>query len=338
MPAFTPSARPANVRKLRTVDEQAVSVFNQSWQALIDYLQYNSNNLAQLTQQIAGISTSVTAIENNYNSQLASLQTAQSNASPILATSTQRNSSVNTLNSSNNSAASKVAAANTALTTANTNLTNVQNNAQAFDPFLNAIAALNRPVNSMFGTNSAGSTVLFSSSGQSFTIEMASITLDRASTANAGGLATGIFSTVPLNTEGFINARNQFGLEEINLDTNTGGVTVPCTGGNCLYYVFSLSNFCGIGGGNSKITLDGATVAIGTAAQSIAGRTNAAEDFNQTSAAFGVFNVTTNSPELKIEAITQAVHPSQASAALGRAVGGGVERYATLLLLRRRIL
>lgn len=338
MPAFTPSARPANVRKLATTDEQLASVFNQSWQGIVDYLQYNANNLAQLTQQIAGISDSVTAIENNYNSQLSALQAAQSNAAPILATSTQRNSSVNTLNTSNNSAAAKIAAANTALTAANTNLTNVQNNAQPFDPFLNAIAALNRPINSMLGTNGAGSVVWYSSSGQSFTIEMASVSLDRSSTANAGGLATGVFSIVPINTEGFINARNQFGLEEINLDTNTNSITVPCTGGNCLYYVFSLSSFCGIGGGNTKVTLDGSTVALGTTVQSIAGRSNAAEDFNQTSVAFGSFNVTTNSPELRIEAIPQAVHPNQASAALGRAVGGGVERYSSLLLLRRRIL
>jgi hypothetical protein len=338
MAPFIPSARPANVRKLTTTDEQLASVFNQSWQGLIDYLQYNANNVAQLTQQIASISDNVTTIENNYNSQLTALEDAQSAASPILATSTLRNSNVNTLNSSNSSATSKIAAANTALTTANTNLTSVQNNSQPFDSFLNAIAALNRPINSMFGTNLAGSAVLFSSSGQSFTIEMASARLDRASAVDGGGLATGAFSTVPLNTEGFINTRNQFGLEEVNLDTTTGAIVVPCTGGNCLYYVFSLSSFCGIGGGNSKITLNGATVALGTTVQSISGRSNAAEDFNQTSAAFGAFAVTTNSPELRIEAIAQAVHPNQASAALGRSVGGGVERYSSLLLFRRRIL
>lgn len=335
---FTPSPDLRLVRKPRTTDEQLAAVMNQSIQAIVDNLQLAANTLTQLTQQVSGIDQSVGSIETSYNTQLTALQTAQSNASPILATSLTRNNSVNSLVTQNNSAVAKISAASAALTAANNNLISVQANAQPYRPFLQAIAALNRPNNTMTGTNGAGAVVALFSSGQSFTIEMAEFTLDRTSTANGGSIAIGSFVTNPINTKGFVNTRNQFGLEEVTLNNNTNTITVPCTGGNCLYYVFSVSSFCGIGGGNSRVVLDGTAIATGSAVQSIAGRSNAAEDFNQHSAAFGTFTVGSASPTLALEAIAQAVHPTTAAAAIGRSVGGGVERYSTVLLLRRRIL
>lgn len=334
---FTPSPDLRLVRIPRTTDEQLAAVFNQTIQAIVDNLQLTANTLAQLNQQVSGIDQNVGSIETSYSTQLTALENAQSSASPVLATSLTRNNSVNNLVTQNNNAVAKVAAANTALTTANNNLTSVQANAQPYRPFLQAIAALNRPNNTMTGTNAAGAVVALFSSGQSFTMEMAEFSLDRASTANGGSIAIGSFVTNPLNTKGFVNTRNQFGLEEVTLNSNTNTITVPCTGGNCLYYVFSLSSFCGIGGGNSRLTLDGTPIATGSALQSIAGR-NAAEDFNQHSTGFGTFTVGSASPTLALEAIAQAVHPTLSSAALGRSVGGGVERYSSLILLRRRIL
>lgn len=338
MTKFTPNPDLSLVRKPVTTDQQLASVFNQSIQAIVNNLQLAANVLAQLIQQTAGITSNVDNIESSYNSQLAALQTAQSNASPILATALTRTNSVNTLVTANNNAVNKITAANTALTAANNNLNSVQVNAQPFKPILQAISALNRPNNSMLGTNGSGTVVWLFSSGQSFTMEIAEFTLDRASGTNGGSIAIGSFVTNPINTKGFVNARNQFGLEEITLNTSTNTITVPCTGGNCLYYVFAISNFCGIGGGNSRVVLDGSPVANGSTVQSIAGRSNASEDFNQQSVSFGSFSVGSASPGLALEAIAQAVHPSLASAAIGRSVGGSVERYSTLLLLRRRSL
>lgn len=335
---FVPSPDLSLVRKPRTTDEQLAAVMNQSVQAIVDNLQLAANTLTQLTQQVSGIDQDITNIETSYNTQLTQLETAQTNASPILATSLTRNDSVNNLVTQNNNAVAKISAANTALTAAETNLKSVQTNAQPYKPFLKAVGDLNRPNNTMTGTNSTGVVVSLFSSGQSFTIEMAEFSLDRASTANGGSIAIGSFAINPINTKGFVNARNQFGLEEVTLDTNTNTITVPCTGGNCLYYVFSLSSFCGIGGGNSRVVLDGTPIAIGSAVQSIAGRSIAAEDFNQHSVGFGTFTVGSASPTLALEAIAQAVHPSLAAAAIGRSVGGGVERYSSLVLLRRRIL
>lgn len=333
---FTPSPDLSLVRKLRTTDEQLAAVFNQSMQAIVNNLQLAQNTLTQLSQQIAGIGASVSGIETSYNTQLTELQAAQSNASPAIGTSATRVNSVNSLNSTNNSAVAKITAANTALTSANNNLTSVATNAQPYRAFLNALAGLNRPNNVMYGTNGAGAAIALFSSGQSFTIEMAEFTLDRASGANGGSLVTANYATVPINTKGFVNARNQFGLEEITLSNNL--ITVPCNGGNCLYYAFYLSSFCGVGGGNTRLVLDASPISNGSAVQSIAGRSNAAEDFNQVSIGFASFTVGSNSPALSVEAITQAVHPNLAAAALGRAVGGGIERFAKVLLLRRRIL
>lgn len=332
---FTPSPDLSLVRKPRTTDEQLAAVFNQSMQAIVNNLQLAQNMLTQLSQQIAGIGASVSAIESSYNTQLTQLQTAQSSASPAIGTSATRVSSVNSLNTTNNSAVAKITAANTALSSANNNLTSVAANAQPYRVFLSALAGLNRPNNVMYGTNNAGSVIALFSSGQSFTLEMAEFTLDRASGTSGGSLVAANYATVPINTKGFVNARNQFGLEEITLNNNL--ITVPCTGGNCLYYAFYLSSFCGVAGGNTRLMLDTSAIGSGSAVQSIVGRSNSAEDFNQLSLGFASFTVGSNSPTLSVEAIAQAVHPSLA-AALGRAVGGGIERFAKVLLLRRRIL
>jgi hypothetical protein len=338
MPNFTPRPDRSLVRRLRQTDEQLASVFNQSWQAIADNLQLGANILAEITQQVASITDTITTIENSYNTQLSALSTAQSAASPVLATSLQRNTEVNNLNTANTNAVNKTAAANTALTTANNNLSTVASEAQPYNALLNAIAQLGRPNNSMLGTSGTGGATWLLASGQSFTVEMGYVSLRRSAGTDGGTLAVGSFATIPLNTTGYMNARNQFGLVETSLNNNA--LTLPCTGGDCKYYVWSLANFCGIGGANSRLTLDSALISGGGAVQSIAGRASASEDFNQVSAGFGAFSVGGSSPELRLDAIVQSSHPSSSGVALGRAVGSGSgsEEFASLLFLRRRIL
>ncbi len=340
MPNFTPRSNYSLARKLRDTDEQLASVFNQTWQAIADQLQLIGDISTQIEQQITTIESAVTNIENSFSTQQNSLQAAQNTANPVLVTSFQTNTSANTLNNNNTSAVSKISTANGLLTAAETNLTAISENALPYNPFLSAVAASTRNSNSMLTINSTAAINWRVSSGQSFTYEMASVSCRQNVTVPGGTLTPNNFNTVQINTEGYINARNIIGLEEVDLNFNSYGLKVPCTGGNCKYYVFSFSTFCGVGSGNSRIMLGSDQVAIGSAVQSIAGRSVAGEDFNQVSTGFGTFNVTTAAPELRLEAIAQAAHPSSADSSLGRPVGNssGGELYASMVVLRRRFL
>lgn len=336
MPNFTPRPDRSLVRRLTTVDEQLASVFNQSWQAITDNLQLIANVAAELTQQTAAIDVNVTALENSYNTQLASLQSAQSAASPVLATSNQRNSEVNSINNNFNTANNKTAVANVALTAAETNLNAVAVEAQPYNVLLNAIAQLTRPNNSMLGTNASGTLGWLVASGQSFTLEMGYVSLRRSASTDGGSIAPGNFVTVPLNTKGFMNARNQWGLVETDLSNNA--VILPCTGGNCRYYFWGLSTVCGVGSANTRARTDSTIVSGGSSVQSISGRSSASEDFNQFSTIFSAFNVGASQVELRLDAIAQNSHPNVAGAALGRGLDAGSADFASILLLRRRIL
>jgi hypothetical protein len=337
---FTPRSNYSLARKFRDTDEQLASVFNQTWQAIADQLQLLGNTSAQIEQQINVINNAVVSIETSFSTQQTNLQAVQNTANPILVTSFQTNTTANTLNTSNSSAVAKIATANALLTTADTNLTAVSADALPYNAFLSAVASSTKNSGSMLTINSTGSINWRVSSGQSFTYEMASVSCRRNVTLPGGNLTPNNFNTAQMNTEGYINCRNIIGLEEVDLNFSSYGLKVPCTGGNCRYYVFSFGTFCGISGGNTRIMLGSDQVAIGSAVQSIAGRSAAGEDFNQGSTGFGVFVVTTAAPELRLEAIASATHPNNADASLGRPVGNssGGELYASLVVLRRRFL
>lgn len=338
---FTPYPDRSLVRRLQNTDEQLSSIFNQSWQALIDNLQLAANTLSQLTQQVNNIDASVNTIQSTYNAQLSALQTAQNDAAPIVALSAQRIATALSYSQDVNTAVAKTSNANSALTTANTNLTAVSENAQPFNNFLTSIAGMgSRPNNAIILVNPSGALSWQSSIGQSFTMEMASVSLDRTLGTLGGTSPAGSNNLVPINTRAYINARNFFGLEEVVLNTSNNTVTVPCTGGDCVYYVFSLATFCGVGGATSRVTLDNALVCQGTAIQSIAGQSVEANDFNQASVGFARFTVGSTSPLLRLESLVQSNHPSALSAALGRPFGSAsnLERYASMVLLRRRML
>lgn len=336
MPNFTPRPDRSLVRRLVTADEQLASVFNQSWQAIADNLQLIANVAAELTQQTAAIDVSITALENSYNAQLAGLQSAQSAASPVLATSAQRNSEVNALNNSFNTANNKTAAANVALTATETNLNAVAADAQPYNVLLNAIAQLTRPNNSMLGTTASGTLGWLVASGQSFTLEMGYVSLRRSASIDGGSIAPGNFATVPLNTKGFMNARNQWGLVETDLSNNA--VILPCTGGNCRYYFWGLTTVCGVTSANTRARADSIVVSGSSSVQSISGRSSASEDFNQFSTIFSAFNVGATQQELRLDAIAQNSHPNLAGAALGRGLDAGSADFASILFVRRRVL
>lgn len=337
---YTPNPDRSLVRRLQPTDEQRASVFNQSYQAIVDYLQLASNTLSQLVEQVAAINVSVTNLQNNYNAEASAFATAQSAASTRLATATAQNATVTSNDTAYDAAVDKIAIGNTRLTNSETNFNSVSALAQPYNAFLTAIGGLTRPANSIFTVNGAGSVGWQASVGQSFIMEMGYICLDRSLGVLGGNSAVGAQSTVPVNTKVFVNMRNAIGLEEVTLNTSNNTITVPCTGGNCTYYVFSLATFCGIGGGNSRLMLDTTVVANGSTVQSIAGQSTEANDFNQTSSGFGRFTVGSSSPQLRLESLVQANHPTVLGAALGRPVGGNstLERYASLLLLRRRML
>lgn len=336
MPNFTPRPDRSLVRALTTADEQLASVFNQSWQAIADNLQLILNNLTDLEQQRASIEATVSSIESSFSSQQAQLQAVQSAASPVLASSLQRNSEANSLNTANSAATAKTAAANTALTAAETNLNAVASNAMPFSPLLNAIAQLTRPNNSMLGTNASGALGWLVASGQSFTLEMGYVSLRRSASTDGGSFAPGNFAPVPLNTKGFMNARNQWGLVETDLINNA--VILPCTGGNCRYYFWGLTTVCGVSSANTRARADNTVVSGGSSVQSISGRSSASEDFNQFSTIFSAFNVGATQVELRLEAIVQNGHPNLAGATLGRELDAGSADFASILFVRRRIL
>lgn len=335
MPNFTPRPDRSLARALTTADEQLASVFNQSWQAIADNLQLIFNNLTDLEQQRASIDSIVSSIETSFSSQQAQLQSAQSAASPVLAASLQRNSEANNLNTANSASTAKTAAANTALSAAETNLNAVANNAMPFSPLLSAIAQLGRPNNSMLGTNGVGAIGWFAASGQSFTVEMGYVALRVPAGGNGGSIAAGSGQQIPIATSGYMNARNQWGLVETSLDGNT--LVLPCTGGSCRYYVFGHVTFSGIASANSRLRGDGASLSPGVAVQSIAGRSNASENFNQASVVFASLDVSSESRVI-LEGWVQAANTAIPSGGLGIAVGGGSADVAGVLFFRRRFL
>lgn len=336
MPNFTPRPDRSLVRRLQSTDEQLASVFNQSWQAIADNLQLIFNNLSTLQQQATAIAETVTLIENSFSSQQSQLASAQASASPALATSLQRNSEANSLISANNAATAKTGAANIALTAASDNLNSVATNAQPYNALLNAIAGMSRPANSMLGTGAGGATAWFAASGQSFTVEMAYFAMRTPPSNNGGAITAGSAQQIPIATAGFSNCRNQFGLTETGLDGNT--LTLPCTGGNCRYYLFGWSTISGIGSANSILRADGVVIGTGTAVQSIAGRSAMAENFNQNSISFAPLNVGSSGARVILQGWVASGNPAIPTAALGINGAGGSSDGAGVLLLRRRIL
>lgn len=335
MPNFTPRPDRSLVRALTTADEQLASVLNQSWQAIADNLQLILNNLTDLEQQRASIESVVTSIETSFSSQQSQLQSAQSAASPVLAASLQRNSEANSLNTANSAATAKTAAANIALTAAETNLNAVASNAMPFSLLLQAISGLNRPNNSMLGTNGAGAVAWFAASGQSFTVEMGYVALRTTVGNNGGSIAAGAGVQIAIATSGYSNCRNQWGLVETSLDGNT--LVLPCTGGNCRYYMFGWATFSGIASANSRLRGDGASLSPGASVQSIAGRSTAAENFNQVSGVFAPLNVSGESRVI-LEGWVQTANTAIPSAGLGIGLGGGSSDVAGILFFRRRFL
>lgn len=333
MPNFTPRPDRSLVRALTIGDEQLAAIFNQSWQAIADNLQLVTNNLIQLEQQATAIAATVTSIETSFSTQQNQLATAQSAASPSLAASLQRNSDTNTLNTANSTATSKISAANAALSAAEVNLNAIANNAQPYNILLQAISGLSRPNNSMLGTTDAGVMGWTLASGQSFTIEMGYFALRPAVSTNGGSLLSGSPQQVPIAFSGFSNCRNQFGLVETSLDGNT--IVLPCTGGNCRYYIFSLASFSGIASANSQLRADGAVLSVGSAVQSVPGRSTLAENFNQVSAAFAPLNVS-GSSRLSLEGWVQSPNAAIPSAGLGIGLAGFSADASSVLFFRRR--
>jgi hypothetical protein len=335
MPNFTPRPDRSLVRALTTADEQLAGIFNQSWQAIADNSQLIINNLAGLEQQATAIEQIIASIETSFSTQQNQLATAQSAANPVLAASLQRNSEANSLATANSAANNKVATASTNLTAAETNLNSIALNAQPYSPLLQSIAGLSRPNNSMLGTNGAGAVGWFVASGQSFTIEMAYFALRTPANSNSGAIASGSGQQLPIATAGYSNCRNQFGLIETALDGNT--IVLPCTGGNCRYYMFGWATFSGVVSANTRIRGDGATLSNGTTVQAIAGRSAIGENFNQTSTIFAPLNVSSEARVI-IEGWVQNPNSQIPTAALGFGSAGGNSDAAGVLLLRRRIL
>lgn len=333
MPNFTPRPDRSLVRALTTGDEQLAGIFNQCWQAISDNLQVVTNNLIQLEQQANAIAATATSIENSFTTQQSALNAAQSSASPVIATSLQRNSDINTQNTANSTATGKISAANTALSAAEINLNSISGNAQPYNPLLQSISGMTRPNNSMLGTDGIGNTNWVTSTGQSFIVEFGYFAMRPSSGANGGAITSGSSQTVPINYSGFSNCRNQYGLVETSLDTNT--VVLPCTGGNCRYYIFSLAAFSGVASANTQLKADGAVISVGSVVQSISGRSTLAENFNQDSSAFAPLNVTSQS-RVTLEAVTQSANTAIPSAALGIGLASGLADHSSVLFFRRR--
>lgn len=334
MPNFTPRPDRSLVRVLRTTDEQLASVLNQAWQAIADNLQLATNNLGQLEQQATAIAATLTSIENSFNSQQSQLQSAQNSASPVLATSLQRNSDANTLVTANSAAVAKTTAANTALTAAETNLNAIATFAQPFNSLLQSISGMARPNNSMLGTNAGGATTWILASGQSFTIEFGYFAQRVSSATNGGALGSGSGQQILIASALFSNARNQWGIIETSLDGNT--LVLPCTGGNCRYYFFGLATFSGVGSINSRFVADGASLGGGLSIQSVPGRAAVAENFNQVSVSFAALNVT-GQALVSLQGWIQTPNTLIPSAGLGIGLNTGSQAdLASVLFFRRR--
>jgi hypothetical protein len=326
------------VRRLQRTDEQLSSVFNQSWQAIVDYLQLSLNILQDLNTQTAGLELAITNLENNYISQNSALQIASNNAAQPLADANSRQSAASNLNTQNSASLAKITAANTSLSVSENNLNLVQTNGLLFNPLLQAIANLGtRPANQLLGTDEAGTGVrwIATGTGQSWILEMGAVSYRVAPGSGAGSIPAGTWTAIPFNSSGYINCRNNFGIVEVVLGGST--VNFTCTGNNCRYYFFSLATSCGTGGLNTRVKLDSTVQATGGAAQTIAGRSLGTEDFNVFSSGFGAVNVGSGSPRLGADAIVQAAHPSFAAAALGRTLDSGNAEVASLLFVRRRM-